>query len=171
VNNGSLHYDHDRDGTHTQLAGCEAKLRNSQHDSWISIRYEKDVLTVSTDINGKSAWDPCFRVEGVILPTNYFIGFTAATGDLSDNHDLISVKTYELELPDSERDGPRDDVLPVAKSFEAPREHHDDPKNTGWSGVKVFFVTLGVLLAIAATCVIGVMVYQNHQQNSRKRFY
>lgn len=45
VNNGSLHYDHDRDGTHTQLAGCEAKFRNLEHDTHIAIRYESDVLT------------------------------------------------------------------------------------------------------------------------------
>lgn len=45
VNNGSLHYDHDRDGTHTQLAGCEAKFRNLDHDSYVAIRYEDDKLT------------------------------------------------------------------------------------------------------------------------------
>ena len=45
VNNGTLVYDHDRDGTLTQLAGCEAKLRNLQHDTYVSIRYENDVLT------------------------------------------------------------------------------------------------------------------------------
>lgn len=45
INNGSLHYDHDRDGTHTQLAGCEAKFRNLDHDTHIAIRYENDILT------------------------------------------------------------------------------------------------------------------------------
>jgi mannose-binding lectin 2 len=30
VNNGTLYYDHDRDGTHTQLAGCEARFRNDK---------------------------------------------------------------------------------------------------------------------------------------------
>ncbi len=45
VNNGSLHYDHDRDGTHTQLAGCEAKFRNVDHDTYVAIRYEDDKLT------------------------------------------------------------------------------------------------------------------------------
>lgn len=45
VNNGTLMYDHDRDGTHTQLAGCEAKFRNVDYDTLISIRYENDVLT------------------------------------------------------------------------------------------------------------------------------
>lgn len=45
INNGTLTYDHDRDGTHTQLAGCEAKFRNVEFDTVISVRYENDVLT------------------------------------------------------------------------------------------------------------------------------
>lgn len=45
INNGTLHYDHDRDGTHTQIAGCEAKFRNIDYDTHIAIRYEKDTLT------------------------------------------------------------------------------------------------------------------------------
>lgn len=45
VNNGTLHYDHDRDGTHTQLAGCEAKFRNLPYDTHVSIKYERDVLS------------------------------------------------------------------------------------------------------------------------------
>ena len=27
VNNGSLHYDHDRDGTHSQMAGCHVSIQ------------------------------------------------------------------------------------------------------------------------------------------------
>lgn len=45
INNGTLHYDHDRDGTHTQLAGCSSKLRNLEYDTHISIRYDHDILT------------------------------------------------------------------------------------------------------------------------------
>ena len=45
INNGSLQYDHDRDGTHTMIGGCEVKFRNYEHDTWIAIRYENDVLT------------------------------------------------------------------------------------------------------------------------------
>lgn len=100
VNNGTLSYDHDRDGTHTQLAGCEAKFRNVDYDTYISIKYENDVLTVSTDIENKAAWKECFRVEGVKLPTGYHLGISAATGDLSDNHDIISFRLFDLDLPD-----------------------------------------------------------------------
>lgn len=51
VNNGTLHYDHDRDGTHTQLAGCESKFRNLDHDTYIAVRYENEKLTGSTYIS------------------------------------------------------------------------------------------------------------------------
>ena len=47
VNNGTLHYDHDRDGTHTEVAGCEAQFRNKPHDTYIAIRYERNTLSVS----------------------------------------------------------------------------------------------------------------------------
>lgn len=45
INNGSMHYDHDRDGTHTTIGGCEVKFRNFAHDTYVAIRYENDVLT------------------------------------------------------------------------------------------------------------------------------
>ena len=47
VSNGSLVYDHDTDGTHTQLAGCEAPFRNKDFDTYVAIRYEDEKLTVS----------------------------------------------------------------------------------------------------------------------------
>lgn len=96
VNNGSLTYDHDKDGTLTQLAGCEAKFRNVNHDTYLSIRYENDVLTVSTDIENKGQWKQCFSAAGVKLPTGYYFGASAETGDLSDNHDVFSFKFYEI---------------------------------------------------------------------------
>lgn len=45
VNNGSLHYDHDRDGTHTELAGCEVKVRNLPTETHVLIRYAGNTLT------------------------------------------------------------------------------------------------------------------------------
>ena len=39
-------------------------------------------------------------VEGVQLPTGYYFGMSAATGDLSDAHDVISVRMFELETSD-----------------------------------------------------------------------
>lgn len=50
INNGSLSYDHDRDGTHTELAGCESQFRNSKEETYVAIRYERKKLTVGVEL-------------------------------------------------------------------------------------------------------------------------
>lgn len=97
INNGTLSYDHDRDGTLTQLAGCEAKIRNVDYDTHISIKYLNEKLTVMTDLENKHEWKLCFESPNVKLPTGYYFGASATTGDLSDNHDILTFKFYELE--------------------------------------------------------------------------
>ena len=46
------------------------------------------------------------------LPTGYYFGMSATTGDLSDNHDIVSIKTYELDTPASVSREERADILP-----------------------------------------------------------
>ncbi|XP_060528717.1 vesicular integral-membrane protein VIP36 [Cylas formicarius] len=172
VNDGSWQYDHDRDGTHTQIAGCEAKFRNLKHDTYLAIRYENDVLTVSTDIENKKAWKECFKVVKVLLPTDYYIGFSAATGDLSDNHDIISVRFFELDLPENvQANKDKSNIIPSAAFFEPPREHVDDPKPSTLSGIKLFLLMLVVSLVLVASVVLGIIFYQKQQEKGRKRLY
>uniref|UniRef100_A0A0A9VTR0 VIP36-like protein n=2 Tax=Lygus hesperus TaxID=30085 RepID=A0A0A9VTR0_LYGHE len=172
INNGTLHYDHDRDGTHTSLAGCEVKLRNVYYDTHLTIRYEKDTLTVLTDVDNKGEWKECFKTSGVKLPTGYYWGVSAATGELSDNHDILSMRLYELDSSDvdvvSAED--RSKIIPSAEKFEAPREHVEDPK-PAWSGTKTFFVMLFVFLLIIAIAIAGISWYRDQQEHAKKRFY
>ena len=46
INNGTLSYDHDRDGTHSQVAGCHSKFRKRKHDTYVIISYIDQVLSV-----------------------------------------------------------------------------------------------------------------------------
>lgn len=48
VNNGSLSYDHSKDGRWTELAGCTADFRNRDHDTFLAVRYSRGRLTVSS---------------------------------------------------------------------------------------------------------------------------
>jgi len=171
VNNGSLTYDHDRDGTHTMLGGCETKFRNFQHETWIAIRYENDKLTVSHDLANKRAWANCMTIDGVKLPTGYYFGVSATTGDLSDAHDIISIKTYELDTAPGVSKEERANIEVEAVMQEPERPHAPDPEPASMSGIKKFFIGLLVVLGIIVCVVVGIMIYQNQQENSRKRFY
>lgn len=50
-------------------------------------------------MENKKAFKECFTVKGIQLPTHYYFGVTATTGDLSDNHDILSFRLYELDTP------------------------------------------------------------------------
>jgi len=168
VNKGSLSYAHDRDGTHTQLAGCEAKFRNLEYDTLISIKYLNEELTVYTDIENNNQWKECFKSTKVKLPTGYYLGASATTGDLSDNHDLLSFKFYELEpLVSHDVIIDRMSIIPSAEHSAAPRERKDDIK-PGTSNLKIFFMILLGMIAAIVAAVLGVMYYQKHKETSRK---
>jgi len=172
INNGSMSYDHDRDGSHHMIGGCEVKFRNFAHDTYLNIRYENDILTVTHDLDNKRAWAPCLRVEGVKLPTGYYLGASAATGDLCDQHEIISMKLYELDVPEgSESDADRANLAPSSSFFTPPRDHVEDTKPSSMSGFKFFLLLLVGVLAVIVCVVGGIMIYQNQQANSRKRFY
>lgn len=50
-------------------------------------------------------------------------------------------------------------------------ERIEDVKQSGMSGIKLFLLMLVGALALIACVVIAIMLYQKHQENSRKRFY
>lgn len=124
-----------------------------------------------TDLENKDSWKECLRVEGVELPTGYYFGASASTGDLSDNHLLYSFKFYELESPPDTNAAERTKIIPKASSFEAPREHKEDPKPSSWSNVKIFFFILFGMLICCVLAIAGYMYYEKYQTNKKKRFY
>ncbi|XP_066863289.1 VIP36-like protein isoform X6 [Kogia breviceps] len=128
VNNGSLSYDHERDGRPTELGGCTAIVRNLHYDTFLVIRYVKRHLTIMMDIDGKHEWRDCIEVPGVRLPRGYYFGTSSITGDLSDNHDVISLKLFELtvERTPEEEKLHRDVFLPSVDNMKLPER--SEPK-------------------------------------------
>lgn len=176
VNNGSVEYDHSKDGRTDELAGCTVDLRNSNHDTFLAVRYSRGRLTIMTDIEGKNEWKNCVDISGVRLPTGYYFGATAATGDLSDNHDIISMKLYQLMVEHSPDDENIDwtKIEPSVSLLKSPKDNVDDPTGnfrsgplTGW---KVFLLLLAALLGIIVCAVVGAVVFQKRQERN-KRFY
>jgi len=172
VNNGTLHYDHDRDGTHTELAGCEARFRGTVQDTYVAVRYEHNRLTISIDIEGKNAWKPCFAVDGVRLPTGYYFGASAATGELADNHDVYSLKLYDIAVEPLNDGIDYKAILPSADSFAPPREHVHDGKgqgSSGGSGWGTFFFVFFVVLVLVLCAGAGYYFYMKSKE--KKRLY
>uniref|UniRef100_A0A3Q1J5M2 L-type lectin-like domain-containing protein n=1 Tax=Anabas testudineus TaxID=64144 RepID=A0A3Q1J5M2_ANATE len=169
VGNGSISYDHERDGRTTELGGCNAMVRNLKHDTFLFIRYIRRRLTVMIDIDGQHEWRDCLDIPGVRLPQGYYFGASAITGDLSDNHDIISLKLYQLTVLRSSKDEEEEDeiTIPSVDNMELIRCQSEE----GMSGLAIFFTVLFSMLGCIFLIVIGLVVYSHWNESRRKRFY
>ena len=114
VNDGSELATHDAVGIHTSLhapAGCSITQARQigPHESrvvtlrvqyggftskWLNVKYVyghgvKDYTHTPAD-----SWTQCAHLEGIELPNGYYWGASAATGAVSDNHDVISIVVH-----------------------------------------------------------------------------
>ena len=91
VNDGTQAYDHSKDGGDAKLAGCPLDFRGKDSSVFARILYQENLLRLYLDA-GQGEWQECFIVRNVHLPRGHYFGVSAATGDLADNHDILSIK-------------------------------------------------------------------------------
>ncbi|KAG7449971.1 ERGIC53, mannose lectin, ER-golgi intermediate compartment [Guyanagaster necrorhizus] len=95
IGDGKTSYDFQNDGDKQGIGACSLNFRRTNVATKIKITYIKDsVLDVKLQYKAWDDWTDCFRADGVSLPTAPFLGMSAMTGDVSDNHDIITVSTH-----------------------------------------------------------------------------
>ncbi|KAI0919098.1 hypothetical protein AcW1_003439 [Taiwanofungus camphoratus] len=107
LGDGKTSYDQAGDGEKTNIGACSANYRRTNVATKLRVSYVRDnYLNVKVQYRAWDDWVECFTVHGIRLPTVPYLGFSAMTGDVSDNHDIISVATYSaiLSSPDNQRD-------------------------------------------------------------------
>uniref|UniRef100_A0A8C2NW70 L-type lectin-like domain-containing protein n=1 Tax=Capra hircus TaxID=9925 RepID=A0A8C2NW70_CAPHI len=147
-------------------AGCLAPLPGPSPD----LPPAASVLQIMMDIDGKHEWRDCIEVPGVRLPRGYYFGTSSITGDLSDNHDVISLKLFELtvERTPEEEKLHRDVFLPSVDNMKLPEMTAPLPP---LSGLALFLIVFFSLVFSVFAIVIGIILYNKWQDQSRKRFY
>jgi len=170
VSNGDQSFNHDKDGMDTALGSCFANIRDRSHETFLLVRYENKQLTVKTDVDNNKSWESCFHVDGVNLPKGLYFGISSATGDLFDNHDVISLKVYEIEV--ESKDAASDDaelevgVDKLEEKLEADAESDGEGGSGGGGGG--YFKYFLALIVIGG--IVGAVIYFRKEDNS-KRFY
>ncbi|KAL8561159.1 hypothetical protein ACOMHN_054530 [Nucella lapillus] len=169
VSNGTESYDHDKDGTLNQIDGCSLQFRNKHHDTNMAVRYEKNTLSVLFDTQNKKEWQECFSVEGVKLPAGYFFGVSAATGDVADHMEIMSIKFYELP---TSKDGPPYEGLPDAPRPKPPHVKEEEEKRKQEED-HMRDIVISVLIIVSILCVFGVVLFcilHQHRIDRRKKY-
>ncbi|KAK0389270.1 hypothetical protein NLU13_2845 [Sarocladium strictum] len=99
MGDGQTRYDKNTDGKDQELAGCSARgIRHSSVPTKLRLTYFQDKqLKLELQYKKEDEYQLCFDVENPpTIPNVAYLGFSAETGELSDNHDIISVKTKNL---------------------------------------------------------------------------
>lgn len=98
LGDGNTPYDAANDGKANELAGCSARgMRNALAPTKARLTYFQDQnLVMELQYKQEGVWEPCFDVPDVKIPNVAYLGFSAETGELSDNFDIISVNTNNL---------------------------------------------------------------------------
>jgi len=71
------------------------------HPTYVRITYWHDLqfLEVKMRVTEEPDWTPCFTEKNVVLPSGYFFGASASTGDLADNHDIFAIRLGTAPVP------------------------------------------------------------------------
>lgn len=99
VGDGQKTYDKSNDGKDSELMGCSARgIRSDSIATKARLTYFQDKsLKLELQYKAEDQWELCFEtLEPPTIPSVSYLGFSAETGELSDNHDIISVETKNL---------------------------------------------------------------------------
>ncbi|OQD75285.1 hypothetical protein PENDEC_c007G01944 [Penicillium decumbens] len=102
MGDGQTTYDQAHDGKANELAGCSARgIRGAPVPTKLRLTYFQDKsLTLDLQYKTEDSWTNCFTLNAdetnIAIPSVAYLGLSAETGELSDNHDIISLKAENL---------------------------------------------------------------------------
>ncbi|KAF2270214.1 vesicular integral-membrane protein VIP36 precursor [Lojkania enalia] len=157
---GQTAYDKDNDGKANELAGCSARgIRNANIPTKARFTYFADKsLKLDLQYKAEDEWTECFEIPDFKVPPVAYLGFSAETGELSDNHDIITVKTLNLYQHNTGSNAG------AAVKGAAGSTSSFTPKKEGgsWTWFFMKFVLFGLALTGA---YVGFTIYRTRQRD------
>ncbi|KAJ3120059.1 hypothetical protein HK098_004903 [Nowakowskiella sp. JEL0407] len=162
LGDGKTMYSHQDDGQPNEIGGCSADFRAKEWPTKAKVKYvDGGYLQIQINLRGTDEWDDCVIIPHVELPKLGYIGFSAATGDVSDNHDIIQVKTVGILNPDTKRFGaPLDGTSKKRPSI----------AKEGGTTVLGFFLWILAAIGVLIVAYVAYFIYLQTNAKSYKRF-
>lgn len=176
IGDGKTRYDAGNDGLANEVGACSGRgLHNAKDIARARVTYVKGkFLSLDLDYKGQKKWANCFVIDGVSLPTSAYLGFSARTGELSENHDLHRVQVYSLRNPPSRYneliDLDNGKTLRDRTSY-SKAQAKSSGKHTGGGSWLGFIFKILLLLAVILLAVVGYGIYITKNQRRKERDY
>ena len=107
-------------------------------------------------------WEQCFGTAEIKIPSVSYLGFTAHTGDLSDNFDIVSVETknlYSAGGSTGKTQGSYSGGRSGSTSYQTAKS-----EGGSWSW---FFLKIILFFVVAAGGYVGFTMYRSQRRASR----
>ncbi|KAJ5319848.1 hypothetical protein PENANT_c026G02098 [Penicillium antarcticum] len=167
MGDGQTTYDQAHDGKANELAGCSARgLRSAPVPTKARLTYFQDKsLSLELQYKTEDSWTNCFTLNAdeanIAIPSVAYLGLSAETGELSDNHDIISLKAenlYSLNRNNNAGKGSSDGRSKGRDSSKAPQE------GGSWTW---FLFKIIMFFAAIAGAYFGWTIYRTKARSSR----
>ena len=98
-NDRSKYYNKNTDGVEMTIGGCSKPLRNMDKATRMRVTYiENQKIQLFMNKDAWADWELCFEkdLSTMKMPKELYFGFTAETGGLTDNHDIVAINTNKI---------------------------------------------------------------------------
>lgn len=124
--------------------------------------FQDKSLTLQLQYKSEDTWTDCFSLDAtdnqpLRMPNTAYLGFSAETGELSDNFDIISVNTKNLYNPTGSRGR-----SPESRAGTPGRGRPAEKKSAGWGR---FFFRLFLFLLVAGGAYMGFTMYRANKHH------
>ena len=159
---GNTPYDKDNDGKANEVAGCSARgIRNSQVPTKMRLTYFADqFLKMELQYKSEDEYTLCFELPDFKVPPVAYLGFSAETGELSDNFDIVSVKSQNLYKRNPGQAAGSTASKPGKTASSMTRERESSGGSWTWFFMK--FVIFGLMLTGG---YVGYTIYRTRQRD------
>ena len=161
-------YDKANDGKDNEFMGCSARgIRGASTPTKARLTYFQDKsLKLELQYKEEDHWDLCFESnEPPTIPSVAYLGFSAETGELSDNHDIISVTAHNLydakNRPDPRRNKPASGQGRDRKMMNAQAKK----KKGSWTW---FLFKVVLFFAVCGGGYVGYTAWRTQQRRSHR---
>ena len=167
VGDGVKPYDKSNDGKDNEFMGCSARgIRGANVATKAKLTYFQDKsLKLELQYKNEDQWELCFETnEPPTIPGVAYLGFSAETGELSDNHDIIAVNTKNL-YDTKNRPDPSTQKPGSGSGRQKNRKGGKKEKGGSWSWL--FFKVLIVFMVVGAAYV-GYTAWRTQQRTAHR---
>lgn len=173
VGDGQTSYDKNNDGKEQEFMGCSARgLRNANVPTKAKLTYFQDrSLRLELQYKKEDQWELCFEtLEPPSIPSVAYLGFSAETGELSDNHDIISINTKNLYDTNSHKNKEKDAHPKPGAGKSRPGKGPGilDRKRKSEGSWSWFFVKCFLALFVMGGGYVGYTAWRTQQRRSHR---